>query len=130
MRTMTTRELLTVRKQILGYTESRQDTLTATIYGFLGEAYYMGFADRRAGLDFYQKELQLREKIQQGEDFGKKEILFNIATIQDEIGEYEASEKIYSELIESDKNEFGVKSEEYLNTIFVLRKTLGQPSAV
>ena len=59
-------------EQILGYTESRQDTLTATIYGFLGEAYYMGFADRRAGLDFYQKELQLREKIQQGEDFGKK----------------------------------------------------------
>ena len=111
-------------QDILGYVEPKSDTLTATIYGFLGEAYYMGFADRRTGLDYYQKELELREKIQSGEDYGRKDLLFNIAGIQDELGEFEASENIYAELIESDRKEYGEKSEEYLNTILSYAKHL------
>ena len=38
--------ILEKEDEILGYVESRQDTLTATIYTFLGESYYIALGER------------------------------------------------------------------------------------
>ena len=100
--------------KLLSSFETKQDTLSALVYSFLGEAYYFYNGDRVKGLDYYQKDLELKKKILPNSD--NSETLFNIAGIQDELGYYDKSEKIYLEILKNDEKNFGKKSEEYIET--------------
>ena len=99
--------------RILELVEPKQDTLTALVYFFLGESYNIHMNDPYKGLEFFQKEMTLREKIQ-NEDEIDNTSYFNMAKIMDELGQYDEAEALYFKVIESDKKTYGLRSEEYI----------------
>lgn len=77
----------------------KQDTLTALMYSFLGESYYFGLGDAVAGISFYQKEYDLRKILPESKDKDITDLVFNLATLMDETGQYSDAEALYLELI-------------------------------
>ncbi|MEQ9424294.1 MAG: CHAT domain-containing tetratricopeptide repeat protein [Cyclobacteriaceae bacterium] len=108
--------ILDSEEAAISYIGSRQDTVAANIYSYLGETYYFYLGDRQLGLEHYQKTLEIIDAIETESDLGRKNIIYNIAAIQDELGLYAESESLYQELLDGDREEFGPKSFEYLET--------------
>jgi tetratricopeptide (TPR) repeat protein len=104
--------------QIQEYFFDKQDTLTALMYSFLGEAYYYGAGDLLTGLDFYEKEYDLRSKIQPGESF--QDLAYNLGALYDEAGYYNKAEALYQAVVEQDAKEHGKKSEEFVSSVLAL----------
>lgn len=77
----------------------KQDTLTALMYSFLGESYYFGLGDAVAGISFYQKEYDLRKILPESKDKDITDLVFNLATLMDETGQYSDAEALYLELL-------------------------------
>jgi hypothetical protein len=78
---------------------NKKDTLTALMYGFLGESYMYWEGDYTTALDLYEKEYALRLELgQKGEDI--RNLIFNLGYIQDELGYYAKTEDLYLELFQ------------------------------
>ncbi len=75
---------------------AKKDTLTATMYSFLAESYLYENDDYNTAIDFYQKQRDLHRSLGMPPDIDQ---IYNIASLQDEIGEYEKSETLYLELL-------------------------------
>mgnify|MGYP001799565584 CR=1 FL=1 len=112
--------IVEIEQDLLSNFEQKQDTLTALVYSFLGESYYTGIGEIDKGITYYKKELALREKIQQPEDYERTQILSNIATASDEMGLFQESEALYMEVLAGEEKKFGKKSEEYLYSVLSL----------
>jgi CHAT domain-containing protein/Tfp pilus assembly protein PilF len=112
--------ILDYEQRVLELVEPKQDTLTALVYSFLAEAYFDYDNQPEKCLDYYQKEYDLRLKIQGPEDEQVKNTAYSMSQIMDELGKYDASEKLLLDLMEADKKLFGAKSEEFLNTAIAL----------
>ncbi|MEL6557219.1 MAG: CHAT domain-containing tetratricopeptide repeat protein [Bacteroidota bacterium] len=100
--------------------EQKQDTLTALVYSFLAESYLSYAGELNKSLDYYQKELELRGKIQADEDYEKSDLLSNMATLYDELGYYDKSEDLYLQIIKEDEKQYGKKDEVYLESVLAL----------
>lgn len=90
---------------------SREDTIAANAYTFLGEAYYFGLGELQQALDYYNAELDLRKKIQP--EATNNGLIFNIANIQSELGYYDKAEELFIQVMEADKESYGKDSYEY-----------------
>ena len=112
--------ILEIEQDLLSNFEQKQDTLSALVYSFLAESYYAGMGEFTKGLSYYKKELALREKIQKPEDYNRIELLSSIASVNDELGFYKESEKLYMEVLEAEEKRYGKKDEEYLNSVLNL----------
>ncbi|MEQ6121776.1 CHAT domain-containing tetratricopeptide repeat protein [Reichenbachiella sp. MALMAid0571] len=108
--------ILDYEDKVLELVEPKQDTLTALIYSFLAEAYLDFDYNPDKCLNYYQKEYDLRLKIQSEDDELIKNTAFNMAFIMDEVGKYKDAEILLLDLIEKDKKSYGTKSSEYINT--------------
>ncbi|WP_425389493.1 CHAT domain-containing protein [Ekhidna sp.] len=93
---------------------NKEDTVAANVYSYLAEAYDYELGDFQQALDFYQLELDLRKKIDPNGDI--KDLLYNMATLQTELGYYGAAEEFLTSIRKADENEFGKKSEEYFDS--------------
>lgn len=93
---------------------SKEDSVAANVYSYLAEAYDYEMGDYQKALDFYQLELQLREKIDPNGD--RKDLLYNMATLQTELGFYSDAEQFLTTIRKSDEKQFGKKSEEYFDS--------------
>ncbi len=112
--------ILKKENNILSLFESKQDTLTALMYNFLGEAYYYGLGDLQVGLDYYTKEFELRKKLSEsGVEQDMNNIIYNYATLNAEAGNYTKAEGLYLDLLEKDQ-ERGKKSEDVISTVLAL----------
>lgn len=93
---------------------SKEDTVAANVYSYLAEAYDYEMGDFQKALDFYSLELQLREKIDPNGD--RKDLLYNMATLQQELGYYKKAEEFLTSIRESDAKTYGKKSAEYFDS--------------
>jgi tetratricopeptide (TPR) repeat protein len=121
--------LLELEQRLLGYTDPKQDILTAQIYSYLGEAYFSQEGDLQTAQEYYKKEYALRLKLKQTDDKDYWSVVYNIARTAVYLGEFEESEKLYLELMEGDKKTYGGKSKEYAQTVKNLAdlyKTMGR----
>ncbi|MFY0688371.1 MAG: CHAT domain-containing protein [Cyclobacteriaceae bacterium] len=103
---------------INSYWENKGDTLTALMYNFLGEAYFYGTSDIQTGLDYYYKEYELRSiHVAAGMDHDLNDLIYNLAAINLEAGKFSEAEKLYADLLESDEEKYGSKSDEYVSSL-------------
>ncbi|SNS42135.1 Tetratricopeptide repeat-containing protein [Ekhidna lutea] len=93
---------------------TKEDTVAANIYSYLAEAYDYELSDYQKALDFYQLELNLRKKIEPTSDV--KDLLYNMATLQTELGYYTEAEQFLITIQEADAEEFGKESAEYFDS--------------
>ncbi|MEO1255348.1 MAG: tetratricopeptide repeat protein, partial [Bacteroidota bacterium] len=91
----------------------KEDTVAANMYSYLAEAYDYEMGDFQTALDFYNLELELRDKIDP--DGERKNLFYNMATLQTELGYYGQAEEYLLQIRESDIEEHGKKSEEYFD---------------
>ncbi|WP_420576465.1 CHAT domain-containing protein [Ekhidna sp.] len=103
---------------------SREDTVAANVYSYLAEAYDYELGDFQQALEFYNLELALREKIDP--DGNRKDLLFNIATLQNELGFYSKAENILLQLQSQEAEEFGKSSTEYYDVTSALIELYNQ----
>lgn len=108
--------LLELEPTLLGFTEPKQDALTAKIYAYLGEAYSV-MGDVVTAYGYYEKEYALRHSLKMTGDEAYWSVVYNLADNGKLLGHYEKSEKLFLELVEGDKKTYGVKSEEYAQTV-------------
>ena len=92
----------------------KNDTLTARMYTFLGEAYEYEFGDLDKALAFYRKELDLRRKLTP--DQVSSDLIFNISSLMMELGRSKDAEELYLELVSSDLEKYGSKGEKYIQS--------------
>lgn len=100
--------------------ENKQDTLSALVYSFLGEAYLSWEGDLEKSLQYYQKEYDLRKTIGDVAGNDLKSVTFNLGYLNDELGFYNKTEDLYKELLLIDEATFGKQSEEYYLTAYAL----------
>ncbi len=100
--------------------EDKQDTLSALVYSFLGEAYLYWDGDLEKSLGYYQKEYDLRQAIGDVEGNDLKTVIFNLGYLNDELGHYNKTESLYQKLLSIDEKAFGKSSEEYYLTAYAL----------
>ncbi len=114
--------ILDREEDILSYWDAKQDTVTATMYSFLGEAYYYGAGETQKGLEYYKKELELRKSFPPGAQDNSEmlNLVFMYATLNDEVQNFAVAEEAYLDLLEKDKDAEGKKSEDYINTVLRL----------
>ena len=93
---------------------SKEDTVAANVYSFLGEAYYYELGELQKALEFYNQELDLREKIQP-ED-GHSDLKAILAGINYDLGYYGKAEKLLLEAKKFDEEKYGKSSETYFDT--------------
>ncbi len=98
----------------------KQDTLSALIYSFLGEAYLYWDGDLEKSLEYYQREYDLRQVIGDVAGNDLKAVIFNLGYLNDELGYYNKTEDLYKELLLIDEASFGRRSEEYYLTAYAL----------
>jgi CHAT domain-containing protein len=108
-------KILNMEGEMLAMFESKQDTVTANVYSFLAEAYLYGLEDMQKGIEYYEKEYELRSQIQPDES--KADLAYNLAYAYDLAGQYGKSEKLYLDLIEEDKATSGRKSTDYIMSV-------------
>ena len=108
--------LLDMEAQLIAFAEPKQDTLSALIYSYLGEAHSVE-GDLVSAYDYHQKEFALRSTLQQPTDYNYATMLYKLATAASDIGNYAEAEKRYVELVEVDKKANGAKSSEYAQTV-------------
>ncbi len=97
---------------------TKEDTVAANLYSYLGEAYYFELNELQKALEFYNLELKLRSKIQPNE--ANKDLLFSIANIQTELGYFSQAEGLLKQVRKSDEEEFGKNSQEYFESTTAL----------
>lgn len=93
---------------------NKEDTVAANMYSFLAEAYDYEMAEYQKALDFYGLELKLRKKIEPNGD--RKDLLYNMATLQTELGYYNEAEEFLVAIRTSDIETFGKGSAEYFDS--------------
>ncbi|WP_462254101.1 CHAT domain-containing protein [Ekhidna sp.] len=93
---------------------TQEDTVAANMYSFLAEAYDYELSDYQTALDFYSLELELRRKIEPDGD--NKDLLYNMATLQTELGYYGEAEQFLISIRESDVESYGKASAEYFDS--------------
>ena len=108
-------KILDMESEMLAYFEGKEDTVLANVYSFLGEAYFYVDGGAQKSLEYYEKEYALRSQIQP--DMPKSELAYNLASTYDLLGYYSKSEKLYLDLLESDKSSSGRKSTDYVLTV-------------
>ena len=106
--------ILDEEENIKSYFLGKEDTVAANMYSFLAEAYDYELSDYQQALDFYNLELQLRQKIEPDSD--NKDLLYNMATLQQELGYYREAEEVILKIRASDKDSYGMDSEEYFDS--------------
>lgn len=89
----------------------KEDTLAALMNSFLGEAYLSWEGDLEKALVYYEKEMEIREKI--APETISNDAIFNIAYIYDELGRYGESEALYFKALEEEEKKVGKKDEQY-----------------
>jgi CHAT domain-containing protein/Tfp pilus assembly protein PilF len=92
----------------------KNDTLTARMYTFLGEAYEYEFGDLDKALEFYKKELALRRSLTP--DQVNSDLIFNISSLMMELGRTKDAEGLYLEMVEADLERYGLKGEKYIQS--------------
>ncbi len=108
--------ILDSEEELIGYSEPKQDTLTALIYSYLGESYSV-LGDPMKAYEYYQKEFTLRSKIQNKADYEYSSLVYNLAASAMDMGNYTEAERLFVELVDEDRKAFGAKSEEYAQTV-------------
>ena len=89
----------------------QNDTVTARVYTFLGEAYEYEYGELETALEFYTKELEIRRRLTPDESSGN--LIFNIASLSMDLGRTKDAEELYLELVEGDLEKFGRKDTRY-----------------
>lgn len=112
--------ILKYEDRVLELVIPKQDTLTALIYSFLAEAYLDYEYDPEKCLEYYQKEYDLRLKVQSDDNELLKNTAYSMAQIMDEVGKYDEAEVLLIDLIDQDKKLLGAKSDDYINTSIAL----------
>jgi len=92
---------------------ANEDTIAANVYNFLAESYDYELGDFQTALDFYNLELELRKKVDPDGD--RKNLLYNMATLQQELGYYQQAEQVLLDIRKTDAETFGKKSAEYFD---------------
>lgn len=93
---------------------TKEDTVAANMYTYLAEAYDYEMGDFQRALDYYNLELELRRKIDPSGDV--KDLMYNMATLQTELGYYDQAEQFLINIRKSDEKEFGKQSLEYFDS--------------
>ncbi|MEO9482733.1 MAG: CHAT domain-containing tetratricopeptide repeat protein [Ekhidna sp.] len=93
---------------------SKEDTVAANMYSYLAEAYDYELSEYQTALDFYSLELELRRKIEPEGDH--KDLLYNMATLQQELGYYKEAEQFLTTIRASDATAYGKNSAEYFDS--------------
>lgn len=103
-------KILEAESDIESFFFAKQDTLTALMYSFLAESYYYGMDDVLKGIELYSREFELRRQLPETPDQDHVDLVYNLATLMDEAGQYTESEQLYLDLLDDlDKK----KSEDY-----------------
>ncbi len=94
-------KILDAESDIESFFFTKQDTLTALMYSFLAESYYYGLDDVLKGIELYRKEYNLRQQLTNNNAQDHVDLVYNLAALMDEAGQYSESEQLYISLLES-----------------------------
>lgn len=111
-------KLFDMEAEVLALFENKEDTVLANVYSFLGEAYVYGTDDMQKGINYYEKEYALRDKVQPDEP--KSDLAYNLAAAYDLAGQYGKSETLYLSVLDEERESKGRKSEDYVLTVQAL----------
>ena len=106
--------ILDQEEAIKEYFLGKEDTVAANMYSYLAEAYDYELSEYQAALDFYSLELELRRKIDPDGD--NKNLLFNMATLQSELGYFAEAEQFLVDIQKADEETYGKESAEYFES--------------
>ncbi|MFT6868010.1 MAG: CHAT domain-containing protein [Cyclobacteriaceae bacterium] len=110
-------KILKSEAEMLSTFEAKQDTVSATMYSFLAEAYLYGVNDMKKALTYYEKEYELRKSL--GSD-DLSAVAYNLGYLKDELGQYNETEDLYLEVLAIEADKYGLKSEQYFGTASAL----------
>lgn len=111
-------KVLDMEAAMLAYFEANEDTVLANVYSFLGEAYVYYTEDIQKGLSYYEKEYELRSRLQPDEP--KSDLAYNLAAAYDLAGQYGKSEGLYLSVLDEERETKGRKSKDYVSTVKAL----------
>ncbi|MEL6533820.1 MAG: CHAT domain-containing tetratricopeptide repeat protein [Bacteroidota bacterium] len=115
-------KVLDLEAEALAAVASRADTITASTYYTLGDVQYFE-GDPELALDYMLKAYELYTKFEAyGADFGN--LLYNLTYIQWDFGRYSEAAQYGNMLLEWDRNDYGVNSEEYVSSLTTLSSIL------
>lgn len=106
--------ILDEEETIREYFLNKEDTVAANMYSYLAEAYDYELSEYQTALDFYNLELELRRKLEPDGD--NKDLLYNMATLQTELGFYGEAEQFLTAIRKADEKSFGKNSPEYFDS--------------
>jgi len=114
------RSCLNLERDILVGIQSRVDTLVAETYYLLGDS-HLQTGDTKKAIDYFEKELVIRRKLNLTNTEAFTNGLYNLTAIYRDEGDYGKAKKTGKELLALDASLKGVESESYLSSVqFVL----------
>ena len=114
------RACLKLERELLTSIQSRVDTIVAETYYLLGDSYFHTGNVKKA-IDYFEKELVIRRKLDLVQTEGFSNGLYNLTAIYRDEGEYKLAKEKGEELLKVDSNIKGKESEAYLSSVqFVL----------
>lgn len=106
-------KILDNEEEILAYAEGRNDTVAAVMNFFIGDSYLVLDGDFETSVGYFRKEYDLRKEAGY-KDEAYIQSAFNLGYMLDQLGRYKETEAIYKELLATDEEVFGEKSDEYV----------------
>ncbi|MCA4893443.1 MAG: CHAT domain-containing protein [Cytophagales bacterium] len=114
------RSCLKLERDLLISTRNRTDTLVAEVYFLLGDS-HLQTGNTAKAIDYFEKELVIRRKLNLTQTEAFSNGLYNLTAIYRDEGDYGKAKKTGQELLELDASLKGIDSEAYLASVqFVL----------
>lgn len=114
------RSCLKLEGELLISTRNRIDTLVAEVYFLLGDS-HLQTGNTAKAIDYFEKELVIRRKLNLTQTEAFSNGLYNLTAIYRDEGDYGKAKKTGQELLTLDASLKGIDSEAYLSSVqFVL----------
>lgn len=112
-----------LEKEVLALSNQRSDTLVANSFFYLGTA-QLELGKTEKAIVFFEKEKKLRAQLGLTATEEYSNSLNNLVYLYYELGKYEESGKLLTELLSNDKKTYGATGDVYIQTVINAAETL------